>query len=303
MTIRISSALLLLFSLPCSPLEAAEAPPKRARPPVWTDAERSVFFVDFREHLQGERPVAEGAGGRGQRAETDEKNKTEDWSSVIDAGTLTAEVKKISNRLNLALQRIGPFKSGGNLDCRRHFAMLTTLFDVIAEHDDEPRWQRHAPFLRDLCYRAGEACDEPTKAAFDVATETHLVLQDLLNGTSPVVEELPSAELAAQTLLMQRMEQALEEIVKPAIADEKSFGRDSNDIRHEAQLLAMMARVIQHPESDYGEDDDFLNFAKDLRKASRDVVEAADSEDYGATRTAVGRASQSCIACHEDYRG
>ena len=120
---------------------------------------------------------------------------------------------------------------------------------------------------------------------------------------SPPAEELEPAELVLQTLLMQRMEQAVEESLKPSLADESSFKKATGDIRREAQLLAMLALVIQHPESDYGDDDDFLGMARDLQKASQEMADGVDTEDYNATRAAFGRTTQSCSACHEGYRG
>ena len=303
MNFQLCTISLLLFLNLCA-LKVEEAVQRRARPPEWTNEQRGVFFEDFRDQLQGDRPAGEEVGSRGQEAGAAEKKVGEvRWSDVIDAETLTSEVKRISNRLNVLLQRIGPFKSGGNLNCEREFAMLTTLFDVIAQHDDNPRWKRSAPIMRNLCYRASEACAESTKAAYEVATETLMVLQDLLSGTKPVDEQLEPAQFVAQTLLMQRMGEAVEEHIEPNLADEQTFRRAMNDLSREAQLVAMMARVIQHPESDYGEDEDFLNYAEDLFRASRAVVEAVDSNDYRAARTAVGRTTQSCSACHEDYRG
>lgn len=286
------------------PLLAEDGTQRRARPPQWTEKEIGVFFQDAREHLVGERPIDEGAGSRGQGAGTSEESRDGvKWSAIIDADTLTAEVKRISNRLNLQLRRIGPFKSGGHLQCEREFGLLTTIFDVIAVHDKDSRLKDNAVLLRDLCYRATEACDEPTKAAFDVAKQTHATLQDVLNGMSPVEEELEPAELVLQTLLMQRMDQAVEETLKQSLGSEESFRKASDDIRREAQVLAMLAQVIQHPDSDYGEDDDFLSLAKDLQKASIEMTEGVDADDYPTTRAAFGRTTQSCSACHEGYRG
>ena len=286
------------------PLQAETLPQRRARPPQWSDKQIGVFFEDAREHLVGERPAAEGAENKGQGAEQSEDQDTRvRWSKVIAAETLTAEVKRISNRLNLSLRRIGPFKSGGNQEVQREFAILTTVFDVMAQHDRNSRLKDSAPLLRDLCYRAMNACDEPTKAAYDLSKQTHATLQDALNGMSQPAEELEPAELVLQTLLMQRMEQAVEETLKPSLSSEGTFRKATNDIRREAQVLAMLAQVIQHPDSDYGDDDDFLGMAKDLQRASREMADGVEAKDYNATRAAFGHTTQSCSACHEGYRG
>lgn len=294
---------LILALLPACCVSAEGPTSPLARPPEFTEHEKAIFFSDAREHLAGERP-AEKAKGSEQKAEgigiADGASR---WSDLVDSDTLTAEVKKIANRLNLALSRVGPFKSGGNVDCRQDFAMLATIFGVIAQHDGEPRWKASAAAMCELCYNAAEACNESSTESFQAAGSAHQVLADLLRGTTPPPAEAKPDRLVEQTLLMQRMETAVEKSISPALADKRTFRRNADTIGHEAQLLAMLARVIQHPDYDFGEDEEFLSMAEDLRKASQAITEAVRSENYEATRKATGRATQSCSACHEGYRG
>ncbi len=276
---------------------------KRAKPPEFGEEQTSVFFEDARQHLVGERPT-EKAEREQAKDQTDAKNQGDErWADLVEADTLTSEVKKIANRLNIALRRAGPFKSGGNVECRQDFSMLATLFRVIAEHEREPRWQSSAAAMHQLCYEAAQACREPTTESFKSAGEAHQVLADLLRGTTPPEVAATPPQLVEQTSLMQRMETAVETNISPALADKRTFRRNADTISHEAQLLAMLARVIQHPDYDFGEDEEFLSMAEDLRKASQAITKAVRQEDYEATRGATGRATQSCSACHEGYRG
>ena len=274
----------------------------RARPPRFSAAEEAVFFEDARQQLVGSRPQVgekDSVAGTAGEAVVDTE-----WAALIDGDTLTAEVKRTVNRLNTSLRRVGPFRSGGNVQCRQEFAMLATLFQVISAHESELRWKASAPTMHELCFATAESCSEPTKESYEAAKAAYEVLAELLRGTTPA-EQAPGSppQLVDQTILMQRMETALETTISPALSDKRTFRRKSEDLRHESRMLAMLAKVIQHPDYDYGEDEDFLRMAEDLRKASQTISESVDSGDYDATREATGRASQSCSACHEGYRG
>src|SRR5687768_18004110 len=57
------------------------------------------------------------------------------------------------------------------------------------------------------------------------------------------------SELSDRPLLMQRMERALQEGVSPKLADARSFERAAGEVRHEAEMLAVLAELIQDRKS------------------------------------------------------
>ncbi|MCG8447990.1 MAG: cytochrome c, partial [Pirellulales bacterium] len=103
--------------------------------------------------------------------------------------------------------------------------------------------------------------------------------------------------------LMQRMEQSFAENIAPSLANARQFRKRKQAISHEAQLLAMLAQVIQLAAYDYSDDETYVAYALGLRETCRELRRACDQGNYESARAAAGKVSQSCSACHADYRG
>lgn len=141
--------------LMCYELCRAAETLRQVQPPQWSQDVLDVFFEDARKRLVGARPkstpreedtqrIAESTTGGAPSSDVKLK-----WSTLIDADTLTAEIRRISNQLATRLKNSASFQGGGNLDCRRDFGMLTVLFGVIkgfdqVNSDQFGRWQRSA---------------------------------------------------------------------------------------------------------------------------------------------------------------
>jgi hypothetical protein len=102
---------------------------------------------------------------------------------------------------------------------------------------------------------------------------------------------------------MLRMEMALEENISPWLANRKEFRRHKSDVAHESQLLAVLARTICREEYDFADDEGFVEIARKMGRATRQLTEASEQGDYESARQAAGRVTQSCSDCHDGYRG
>jgi cytochrome c556 len=102
---------------------------------------------------------------------------------------------------------------------------------------------------------------------------------------------------------MQRLNIAQQERLTKWLASEREFKRIAGDVRHEAQVMAMIASVIARKEFDYWDDGQFAAYAKELQTAATEMADAADAEDYAKAQQAVGRATKACADCHKGYRG
>lgn len=293
-------------------------PVKRAKPPVWSQDVLDEFFVDARDQLVGERPVkrtdaiaAASAAGQGSAAATAEtsgsKSSTATWSQLISGDTLAAEVKRLATALRDPLANPAKFKAGGYKVCRGAFSELATLFAVIAEYDGDVRWQDDAPALRDAFTRAARNCKTGTDQTFAEGAELRTQLDDLVRGErlggKPAAAPEQWSEIADRPLLMNRMETALQEGIAPALSNAREFSRKAVDVQQQAEVLTMLAAIIDREAYEYWDDENFQQQSGDLRAASRDLSRAAAEANYEAARAAAGRASQSCTACHEGYRG
>jgi len=279
----------------------------QAQPPEWPQEVLDIFLDDARKHLVGQRPDDRPTS---DPSSVNEKNEpVSRWSQFIEVETLRAEIKRLNNVLARSVRSPSHFKSGGFRDCRRAFAELAVLFAVIAEYGEAQslRWQKESPSLRNAFSRASRNCKVATDSTFAEARRRHEDLNALLRGQSVQLtkptEEVTWDQIADRSLLMLRMEQAIQEKLSSSLGSESSFRRTNSQLRQEAQVLAMLAEVIQQEGYEYADDDTYLEYAQQLREASRQLDQACEQNNYESARKAVGRATQSCSDCHEGYRG
>ena len=305
------AALFMVLALLTSWNFAAE-PPKRSRPPRWSRDVLDAFFENAENQLFGERPthflpdnpsrVAATLLPSKQPADAEQK-----WSTLIDAETLTAEIKRINNRLAAPLKNLSAFKAGGNKACRRDFGLLSVLFGVIDQFDEDVRWQRSAKQMQSRSFRASQTCQAASAPSYAAAKNAQAVLEELLRGQAPPESDAPNNKDSEQQLIeitqvMQNMEVAMKERLAPTLTNAREFRKRSHLAAEQAQILVMLAKLAQHPKYGYEEEDTYLSEARQLIQASEELSQAAQEKNYEAARKAVGRVSQACSRCHEDYR-
>ena len=289
---------------------------KRAKPPVWSQDVLDEFFVDAREQLVGERPAKRSEAvatnppaGQGSAAAAGvETGGAAPWSQVISGDALAAEVKRIAATLREPLANPAKFKSGGYKACRGAFNELAVLFAVIAEYDGDVRWKDDAPALRDALAQGRAQLQNGNRSNVRRRRRTanrNSTTSSAANASAASRRRRRSSwsDLADRPLLMTRMEAALQEGISPALSNARDFSRKAVDVQQEAEVLAMLAAIIDREEFEYWDDENFQQHSGDLRAASRELSRAAAEANYDAARAAAGRASQACSACHEGYRG
>lgn len=293
---------------------AAAEPAPRAKPPDWSSDVLDVFFDDAREVLRGQRPdeqpseavvettARSASADQGTSAATDFA-----WSQLIDAETLETEVKRLNPLVAEATASPSEFKGAGYKLCRRDFSLLAVLFAVAGEYDGQVRWQDVGPGLRDVFARAGRNAKVGTDSTFREATERRHDLEELIRGGRPQVSRAePSADwpqVADRPPLMQRMNQSHRERLKPWLADQREFRQHRDDVRHEGQLVAVIAEVISRKGFEFSEDEEYGSYARRLRQAATDMAAAAAADDYQRAGQAMVRMTGACSDCHDGYRG
>ncbi len=295
--------------------EEAGRPVKRARPPKWSADVLDAFFNDAREKLVGTRPdysqattIARADLKPASNLSTTAAGPTvAAWSKLIDADTLETEIKRLAQAVAQDVTTPSEFKGGAYKECRRHFSVLAMLFAIAAEYDGEARWQDAAPALRDLFSRAGYNCKVGTDQTYQEASQRKQDLADLVRGSRPQVREAERAadwgQVADRSLLMQRMNIAHEERLTKWLANEREFAERRDDVRHEAQLVAAIAVVVGREGFDYWDEEEYVQYLRELRQATSEVAAAAELNNYQQARQAIDRATKSCASCHEVYRG
>jgi len=282
-----------------------ESPRRRAKPPQWSQEVRDVFFDDARKELVGNRPVLRAAKTQAEVVESEGslQNVDSSWSDLIDAETLQSEVKQTINNVAGAIATSGKFNGEGHQQCQRDFSLLAVLFGVIEEFDEQVRWQRNAGVVRRHLKQAAAMCEEASEESYSAAKQEYGLLTDLLRGQPTIDDSLQEKGQVERSQLMLRMEQSVEEVLGSALSSKKNFRRRSTEVIHESQLLAVLAKLIVEEGYESADDEEFSGFARQLGEASTALVQAAKEENYEAARSAVGRLTQSCSTCHEDFRG
>jgi hypothetical protein len=271
-----------------------------------------IFFEDAREQLVGERPkdakpATAASGGKPTATPSDAPgDQPFAWSRLVAGDTLESEVKRLVGVLREPLASPAKFKAGGYKDCRGALSELAVLFAVIAEHDGEVRWKESAGALRSRVARAAMNCKTGTDQTYAEAAKLRTELEDLMRGERLSGETVPLerwSDLAERPLLMQRMESLLQEEIQPALGNDKEFAKRADEVRQKAELLTMLAELMQREEYEYWDDAGFQEMSTELRTATAELSRAAADVNYDAVRAAAGRTGQACSQCHEGYRG
>jgi hypothetical protein len=226
---------------------------------------------------------------------------------LIATDTLESEIKRLSGQLDKDVTTPTEFKGGGNKLCRRDLSLLAALFAVAGQYDGDARWKGLAPGLRDQFAKAGYNSKAASDGSYNEARERKIELADLIRGDRP---QTPKGEAAVDWAhvsdrppLMQRLNIAQQERLTKWTADGAMFKKNQSEVRHETQLVALIAEIITREGYDYTDDAQYIGFAHDLRQAASEVDAAAAKGDYDAARQAVNRAGKACTACHETFRG
>jgi hypothetical protein len=288
---------------------------KLAPPPKWDRAVLETFFSDARQRLGPTGPRDEPAVAR----ETAEKpaapldaNETKQplsgarWSGVISAATLEDEVKAQLQPLSAAVQSPTGFKGGGYKVAREDLTLLAVLFAVIGQYDGDVRWQKDAASMRDLFGRAGMNCKVGTDNSFNEAKLRSQDLTELIRGgaieTRAADDDFQWPAVASRPPLMKRMERSLRERLGPWTAGSSELRKNRESIVREAELLALLARVIKAEGYEYTDDASYREYVDQLERQCHEILYAAKNNDLQKAQSAASQMNKTCDACHGDFR-
>ena len=94
----------------------------------------------------------------------------------------------------------------------------------------------------------------------------------------------------------------LSESLKSVTNNAASIKANADQVRREAELLSILGVVLIQEGMDEFDDDDYIALSKKMTEAASNVVSALERDDADAVRKGVGAITQSCDACHENYR-
>jgi hypothetical protein len=229
------------------------------------------------------------------------------WSRVISRESLEDEVKSINIELGRQITTSAGFRGDARI-VRGEFSVLAVLWGVIAEYDRPVRWQAESPHARDLFARAAANGQTGSNQAFQEAQQRLADLQQLVQGDG--LSATQASERAAdwgrigdRPALMERLRIAEEERLAFSVASASELRSQKRLLRHEAEIVAMVAQVLTREGLPDADDADYLAFCRRLQHAALEIVEAVEREDHASVRRAASEVSKSWSVCHEQYRG
>ncbi|MEZ6063338.1 MAG: hypothetical protein R3C19_23570 [Planctomycetaceae bacterium] len=227
------------------------------------------------------------------------------WDSVISRDVLEAEIKDIRNFLTPTLQSVGNFRSSMAMIPPKA-ATLGVLAEVAREHPDKVTWVEDAAYLSDLArqmnltpLQAGPKDQKRLRDLFAAITDT-------LNRSRPANLEKPPegqmySDIAEMRLVMKRMEEASRRM-RTEVGNESSLAANKDMVRHEAEILRTLTKVVTTSGYGYSDDTDFNGYARQIIDASAKIISAADSNNFSDFQLSQTEVANSCQACHHDYK-
>ncbi|WP_146529018.1 hypothetical protein [Novipirellula artificiosorum] len=297
-------------------MATTSAQERRAKPPTFdaTDTQ-GVFFPSLEEALRGQRPTwssvrqssqdaAEASVQPNNSVPSDDPNGAFGWNTILSAASIEDEVKRLKLHFDSVVTTPGAFNGGGFQDARLDLSILATLFAVIDEYSGDVRWKDQAATARDLIARTAFNCKAGSTQVYNEAKMRKADLQDLVAGSGLASRasdpETDWSMVVDRSPLMQYAEQLAEKL-KSASRDVASAEQNAEHIRRNAQLLAMVGKVLTREGLDEADDPDYAALSLNMTRAAVAVAEAIDRGSYELGNE-VGAVTQSCDACHEQYR-
>ena len=165
--------------------------------------------------------------------------------------------------------------------------------------------KENAAGMRDVFARTAANCKTGDKRVYDQAKMRRDELQDLMSGQAPdhkgeALEDW--SRVSDRGPLMQRLEIGFNERLRPWTSSAAEFASNKDDVRHEAEMIAMLGEILTKKGLEDAEDETYAEFAHNMRNAANDVLSALRENDQARASQAAGEIAKACSDCHDSYR-
>ena len=289
----------------------------RVKRPAFTERDwDGIYFENlFEDGLVGDRPQqlnpgalphAESSG----QAITDKGNTTSDsqtfaWSKLISRATVEDEVKRLQQQLSLDVTTPVKFKSE-YAKAHQSFSMLSMLFAIIGEYDQEIRWKKFAAEAQVSFEKAAANARVGTSQSYESCRRrledlTQMVRGGNFAGRESPPEVLDWSNVVDRSPMMERLQSAQDRL-KLLTASKGEFTRELANLMQEAELIAAISNVLTLENMTDADDEGYVEFAKEMNQAALQIVSACKNNDFDAASRAANATRQSCDNCHSEWR-
>ena len=287
--------------------------PRAPAPEFSADSTRGIFFERIEDAFRGERPTLASLRKRAEvkkptpanSESTETSGSSGAWTKLISPTSLEDEVKRVKLHFDSVITTPGAFNSGGYQDARLDLSILATMFAVIHQHDGDVRWKDQAAAARNLLARTAFNCKAGSSQVYAEAKLRKADLQDLISGSGlanrGAQEETDWSAIVDRSPMMEYAEATLDSL-KSVTNNTATAKGNIDQVRREAEVIAVIGHVLTQEGMDEFDDEDYAGLSQQMSRNAREVVAALEREDFDSVRKSVGAVTQSCDACHEQYR-
>jgi len=293
---------------------------KRAqRPQFDADAFGDVFYGDLAAVVRADRPsapelqnlAAAKAAAQAQAAAAEMPSRESGgggggWAKRIAAVSLEDEIKRLKLQYDRVVTTPGAFRSGGYQDARRQLSTLAMLFAVVSQYDGEIRWKEEAAVARDLLARTAFNSKAGSMQVYNEAKLRKADLQALLSGASlngrDAEAENDWTSIVDRAPLMEYLDVVLYDQLDQLSRSAAEIEENKVSLQRFAEIVAVVGEILLKEGMPGADDEDYRGLSQAMIEAAleaRGALQRGDAEQVGL---AISEISQSCDACHEQYR-
>lgn len=289
-------------------------PVPRVERPQFTQSDwDGIYFENlFEEGLVGERPQANALQAAHSPTESPSGSNSETssttnsvWNQLISSTTIEDEVKSIQKQLVTDITTPVRFKSDYP-KAHQSFSVLSMLFAIVSQYEGDVRWKEDSARAQVAFWRAASNSRVGTTQAYESCKSRLELLNEMVRGGKFVSDEKAPEDfdwsnIVDRNPLMHRLDQSLNRL-KAAASNKSEFTKMSAELVHDSELIAAIAHVLTQENMTDADDEGYNNYAQTMQRFAREATQSAKSNDFEATSRAINSISQSCDACHADWR-
>ena len=231
------------------------------------------------------------------------------WSQLISGSTLGDEIKAAMPRLQKMVATKTFFDSHID-DAVDEFRMLSVYFEIISEFDREGEirssWKKNAIGYRDRFQQSAHKCERTGGNPYVTAGTSVGDLENLIRGepnnfSGGEEKDFEWSQLCDRSLLMRRLKIANTRLIT-GTASETTFLESTDQLFHASEIVACFGELLVQPNFVDWDDVDYKGLSYNMKEMAVKAKTAIIESNYDLARKAAKSISQSCSACHADFR-
>lgn len=227
------------------------------------------------------------------------------WGELISMAILDAEIKEDRNFLTTALQSVGNFNQSVKSIPSRAMT-IAALAQVAIAHPEQVLWKDRAAAMRDVAVNLAYAADGTGRAPFTATTEQFEIIQEIFNGSTPKLEEVPDPDLpfadkADRGPLMQRINTAFEWL-NANTPTSSAVEKAKEKTLHETVIMATLFQVIADKSYYQADEPDYIKHVEETMAAMTQMEKGLESGNFDSFKQGLSVVNRKCTECHLGYK-